>query len=1017
MSFKKPQNQFRSAPFWAFNGKLEKKELAKQISILKDMGFGGAFLHSRTGLETEYLSEEWMDLTRYCAKLLSENNMSAWLYDEDRWPSGTCSGKVTRDPHYRLKFMGMKLMPPQKFCMKDYGQEFLAAYALNLQGTPWPDLPDNIDPHAGMELSAYKKILHTEDIPDGWQVAVFYIEESSRAEVYHGYTYLDTLNRDATEAFLQSTHEKYKESCSEFFGKSIKGIFTDEPHRGCLFNGFAIENKNKMSFVPYTYKLFDCYYQRWHEKLEDVLPEIWFRPFGEKFSRVTWQYVETLQQMFLDNFAKPYLKWCKENNLILTGHILHEDSLASQTTLSGSMMRFYEFMDIPGMDNLTLTSTFPHAAIQVSSVAKQTGKKFTLSELYGATGWQATFQNYKEIGDWHALFGINFRCPHLSWYSIKGEAKRDYPASFLHQANWYKEYRNVEDYYARLNHVFHNSKPLTTALYISPIESAWGLSRYGAYSDVFSSRDANYQKLEKTFSDTINHLIHSQIDFDLGDEEILSRKAEVLSGNIPELKLGKMHYRAIIISGSINLRSTTYQLLKQFASVGGKILIVGEPPVYIDGYAVSPDFSFADVETLDKSAVILKNSLPCLYRLENEKPFISVAKQKGNDYYLFVCNFDRKASHAIKITIFDHYNIEKLNLRNGEREGILFRHKDGTTELEYSFAPSDELLLRLTHKKTINYIEKKYLSEFIPTDRPMNYSLNTENILVLDTADYYINGKYVGRDEILHLDREIRHQHGLPLRGGEMEQPWYKNKYNDKEFNKPAFHLKLLYQFNLNFLPDHIALTAESPEDFTFFLNDKQLDFSKAQDTTLDPCYKKLPLNVSWLKKGINTLQAECAFSDKINLESMFLSGNFAVQTGKICSVLPLPEKIRFGDITCQGFPFYSGEITYHIEVPKGYYDVEITDFYAECIKFDEKNIACFAPFVIRKVPSDGQISITAILTRKNTFGPLHEIPALNTQCSPGDFITSGDMYSQKYQLIPQGIFAPPTFMKIKNKL
>lgn len=65
MSFKNPENKYRSAPFWALNGKLKKKQLASQISTMKEMGFGGVFLHSRTGLETEYLSDEWMDITNY----------------------------------------------------------------------------------------------------------------------------------------------------------------------------------------------------------------------------------------------------------------------------------------------------------------------------------------------------------------------------------------------------------------------------------------------------------------------------------------------------------------------------------------------------------------------------------------------------------------------------------------------------------------------------------------------------------------------------------------------------------------------------------------------------------------------------------------------------------------------------------------------------------------------------------------------------------------------------------------
>ena len=56
------------------------------------MGFGGFFLHSRTGLETEYLGEEWFELIREVAEAGAREGMAAWLYDEDRWPSGTCGG-------------------------------------------------------------------------------------------------------------------------------------------------------------------------------------------------------------------------------------------------------------------------------------------------------------------------------------------------------------------------------------------------------------------------------------------------------------------------------------------------------------------------------------------------------------------------------------------------------------------------------------------------------------------------------------------------------------------------------------------------------------------------------------------------------------------------------------------------------------------------------------------------------------------------------------------------------------
>ena len=54
--FKNPGAALRAKPFWAWNGKLERGELLRQIDIMRDMGFGGFFMHSRTGLDTKYLS-------------------------------------------------------------------------------------------------------------------------------------------------------------------------------------------------------------------------------------------------------------------------------------------------------------------------------------------------------------------------------------------------------------------------------------------------------------------------------------------------------------------------------------------------------------------------------------------------------------------------------------------------------------------------------------------------------------------------------------------------------------------------------------------------------------------------------------------------------------------------------------------------------------------------------------------------------------------------------------------------
>ncbi|MBR5044463.1 MAG: hypothetical protein IKX66_03850, partial [Clostridia bacterium] len=112
--FENPTSEYRGTPFWAWNCHLEKDELLRQIDVMKEMGFGGAHMHVRTGLDTPYLSDEFFDLITACVDKSEKEGMLAWLYDEDRWPSGAAGGIVTKDVRYRQRTLLFTKTPYQK---------------------------------------------------------------------------------------------------------------------------------------------------------------------------------------------------------------------------------------------------------------------------------------------------------------------------------------------------------------------------------------------------------------------------------------------------------------------------------------------------------------------------------------------------------------------------------------------------------------------------------------------------------------------------------------------------------------------------------------------------------------------------------------------------------------------------------------------------------------------------------------------------------------------------------------
>ena len=103
--FQSPTSEYRCAPFWAWNKKLDWNDMEKQIEVFNEMGMGGFHIHSRIGLNTPYLSAEFMDHVKKCNRKAKELNMLTWLYDEDKWPSGFGGGIVTKNHEFRSRYI------------------------------------------------------------------------------------------------------------------------------------------------------------------------------------------------------------------------------------------------------------------------------------------------------------------------------------------------------------------------------------------------------------------------------------------------------------------------------------------------------------------------------------------------------------------------------------------------------------------------------------------------------------------------------------------------------------------------------------------------------------------------------------------------------------------------------------------------------------------------------------------------------------------------------------------------
>src|SRR5919199_4355515 len=109
-SFVSPPVSYRPAPFLVFNDDHEGEAGAARITqMLEDyrrVGYGGAFLHPRPGLITEYLSPRWFALIRHAVRECRRLGLVPYLYDENSYPSGFAGGHVpARVPEARSRYV------------------------------------------------------------------------------------------------------------------------------------------------------------------------------------------------------------------------------------------------------------------------------------------------------------------------------------------------------------------------------------------------------------------------------------------------------------------------------------------------------------------------------------------------------------------------------------------------------------------------------------------------------------------------------------------------------------------------------------------------------------------------------------------------------------------------------------------------------------------------------------------------------------------------------------------------
>lgn len=1020
--FENPTSEYRAAPFWSWNAKLEKAQLERQIEYLKQMGFGGFHMHPRTGLDTEYLGDEFMEMVRACCDKAEAEQMLAWLYDEDRWSSGPAGGKVTKHKKFRRKRLMLFTEDkgwntPKAQALEEGASYLLSCYDVRLDKDGF--------------LSDYRRIgINDEALGTKWYA---YVVNEAESSWFNGQTYVDAMDAEAMREFINVTYERYNEIINDRFDKSVPAIFTDEPNVNHEYST-AIPDPEYKGRILYGWSRFfeEEYRKMFGSDILDIIPELIWNKRDRSDSLAKYRYYDFIAEMFSRNFSGQLGEWCDKHGIAFTGHLLREPKLMGQSVTCGETMRNYGKFGIPGIDMLCDQIELTTAK-QTQSAVHQYGKEGMLSELYGVTNWDFDFRGHKFQGDWQAALGVTVRVPHLAWLSMAGEAKRDYPAAIGYQSPWYKEYSFIENHFARVNTALTRGKPIVKVGVVHPIESYW------ISSGPNSQMSTLVASLENNFKSITSWLIKNHLDFDYICESTLPS----LSSEKDPHAVGEMSYDAIVVPGCLTLRQTTVNYLKSFAKSGGKVIFTGGCPEFVDGVvsegcselynssvkvsndSVSVSGALEEFRTVGLRLDNGKSAEKLLYnyRADNDANWLFIAHVERSVYdgHSFgVSQDDVMEPDNVTITVKGEFKPLEYNTLTGQILPISYRLENGNTIIDKAICGYDSLLLKLlpAAESSMTVSEKEY-AELAKYDikEALEYKLSEPNVLLLDLAEYaFDDGEFQPKEDVFRIDNEFRKLLGYPKRTGSLAQPYTMKK-------EPETHtLHLRYTFESELEVSGALLALEDAERISITFNGERVGNDIIGYFT-DESIKTVKLPC--IRSGVNTLTLDMPFGARTNVEWCYILGDFGVRLcGCNAIVTAAQKKLGFGDVTSQGLPFYGANVTYkmNVDMPEdGAVKIHASDYRGSLIgvTLDGKRVGriVLPPYdcIIENVGQGShELELTVFGNRHNSFGALHLVNTAEHWFGPDVWRTEGDNWSYEYNTKRFGILKSPVITLMK---
>ena len=380
---------------------------------------------------------------------------------------------------------------------------------------------------------------------------------------------VNILDRRAIARFIEITHARYALELGERLSQ-VGAFFTDEPQFGSSehWSGGLPEC---LPMVQWCDELPAAFRRKNGYDLAAVLPAL-FHPVGPKTAKYRYDFYDVQSDLAAENYFGQIETWCRKHGVASSGHMLLEESLLFHVMFSGSMLKNWARMDLPGVDLLGATpyhtmGGWSHGIVPLpedfsckmaSSVAHLTGKQGTFTESF-ALAHKVELRRILGVAAWQFSGGIT----HMSTYTIQQEL----PA---------EDYAAFADFAGRLALLARRGRHVADVAVLVPEASVWASytppdgGRYRRYFECNPQPTA----IDRVFRDTCHTLLKNQRDFDCLGEELLGR-ATVRDG---QLRLCDESFSVLVAPEMRMMRGETLAKIEEFAAAGGYVAFVGSLP-------------------------------------------------------------------------------------------------------------------------------------------------------------------------------------------------------------------------------------------------------------------------------------------------------------------------------------------------------------------------------------------------------------------------------------------------------